>query len=918
MARGLGEGTTATGAIVRRLIYEAALQINEASGDQLWPQITQTTIMFGEDDSDSNATPIQSDPVFAPIGQDLLEGLQTPLRNGGLFLRLHPDLTQVFCYLRSAYGNDKTGTSFGAGVVRFQGDTNILVRAEGVPSAPRRSFKKTKAKYLIVGTGNNREIVTNPDPPAYNSYAGLNTDSEDSDDYSAIGTAEHVRRNAASDVVRFAAKTGTTPNSGFYTPRDDVDLGDLCTLDSGGSVDFDWDDSDMQLAAHEFRERDGGGFYWVPEFGAIYTSARAAAIAGAVGGVRSGDCNCLRLCSISLPAEGDTEYWSVDYATGDDDWTEPCGDTTANFAGPWSSELHGCAEMGGARILSGGAWYDFIPATDTELTLTLRVARRGAETGASYLYVDYSTEAACGTPGSAPSETFLISPVGYGFQDDCSHNHWTDVVVTLTPPAGATMVRLQFSFDGAIQSGSLTGGATGFAGIVGDCPEDVGETCDPGTGSKAARCDHVHAHGLRDESGHDISRLRRNLTNNSGGDLTAGAVVVLDGSGFTTTSTAASAVGMVGILLDDTTDGSDGRVQFISPQTDLALPAGVTGASADDYLFTSRHAGRGNRRRHAGRWCLRSHPGGGRLGRADAGGTVGAAGRQRSQPSSGESTKWADTLLGQRFLIGLHGGDIGNNGDSGDSWPQNSLEGHRQGALKGADYADIDCRLTSDGVWVAFHDSSISACTNGSGNVSSITSTTFLAAKFDSTACEGYNASRHGTSVGTTTLEAVLDACRPYGMAFLFECKPTDTASATSLAEFVVAQDWVERGYIHVQNDAQAAAVKAVDSRIMVGINSGDLPTVGADIFSIAHSSVSSLSTITAYAPLIPSSNMPIADFGDPEETIIQNMYDRGIRMWTTNNLDAALAKRASIYAAENLFPTEGVTDHGGTDRADR
>ena len=185
----------------------------------------------------------------------------------------------------------------------------------------------------------------------------------------------------------------------------------------------------------------------------------------------------------------------------------------------------------------------------------------------------------------------MLSPVGYGFADNCATNSWSDKVLTLTPPAGTTMIRLRFSFDGAIQSGSLSSTAGGFAGIVGDCPEDVGEECDPGTGSKASRCDHVHAHGLRDESGHDISRLRRLLTNNSGGDLTAGAVVVLDGSGFTTTSTAASAVGMVGILLDDTTDGSDGRVQFISPQTASAIPAGVTGASADDYLFTSSTPG---------------------------------------------------------------------------------------------------------------------------------------------------------------------------------------------------------------------------------------------------------------------------------------------------------------------------------------
>jgi hypothetical protein len=55
---------------------------------------------------------------------------------------------------------------------------------------------------------------------------------------------------------------------------------------------------------------------------------------------------------------------------------------------------------------------------------------------------------------------------------------------------------------------------------------------------------------------------------------------------------------------------------------------------------------------------------------------------------------------------------------------------------------------------------------------------------------------------------------------------------------------------------------------------------------------------------------MPIAEFGDPEETIIQDMYDHGVRAWTSNNLDDAFAKRASIFAAEGLFPTS-VTDHG-------
>ena len=175
---------------------------------------------------------------------------------------------------------------------------------------------------------------------------------------------------------------------------------------------------------------------------------------------------------------------------------------------------------------------------------------------------------------------------------------------------------------------------------------------------------------------------------------------------------------------------------------------------------------------------------------------------------------------------------------------------------------------------------------------------------------EGYNTSRHGTSVGVATIQEIIDACRPYGMSFQLECKPTTTGAGTSLAQLVVDNGFEERVYIHCYSDALAAEIKAVSSRILVGRDSADSGDSNTDIFSIAYASVASLSTITAYAPLIPSSNMPADEYGDPEETIIQNMYDRGVRCWTTNDLDAALAKRASIYATEGIY-FEGVTDHG-------
>ena len=154
---------------------------------------------------------------------------------------------------------------------------------------------------------------------------------------------------------------------------------------------------------------------------------------------------------------GGTALWSVDYASGDDSWTEPCGSTSANFTGPWTSALHSCSSMAGARPFDGIYTFPWIPASDNELTLQLRIARRGAELGSnSIVYIQYNDGATCSSVGWSADETVVVSPVGYGFADNCATNSWSDKVIILTPPAGTTMIRLRFSFDGAIQSGSLT------------------------------------------------------------------------------------------------------------------------------------------------------------------------------------------------------------------------------------------------------------------------------------------------------------------------------------------------------------------------------------------------------------------------------------------------------------------------------
>ena len=225
---------------------------------------------------------------------------------------------------------------------------------------------------------------------------------------------------------------------------------------------------------------------------------------------------------------GGTALWSVDYASGDDSWTNACTATggTSNFKSPWAAALHSCSGMAGARLIQGGAWYSWMGASDNELTLQLRIARRGAETGSSYLYIDYDDGTTCDGKANHVEETYNISPVGYGFLDNCGSNSWSDKVFILTPPAGSTMLRLKFSFDGAIQSGSITENATpgtdpdNAIDYDGWPHDDVGNFL-PADYTKA-RLD-----ANETAASHPTDRI---MSNNSGGDLSAGAVVIPDSS----------------------------------------------------------------------------------------------------------------------------------------------------------------------------------------------------------------------------------------------------------------------------------------------------------------------------------------------------------------------------------------------------
>jgi hypothetical protein len=116
-------------------------------------------------------------------------------------------------------------------------------------------------------------------------------------------------------------------------------------------------------------------------------------------------------------------------------------------------------------------------------------------------------------------------------------------------------------------------------------PEGTG-----GTSPYAARSDDPR---FSADDQHVTTRVTQRVTNNSGGDLEVGDVVIpditFDGHGVTTTTTANSTVGMVGVMIESVLEDEDGLVLWSGAAGYVNVGAGT--AADGDYLFTSTTAG---------------------------------------------------------------------------------------------------------------------------------------------------------------------------------------------------------------------------------------------------------------------------------------------------------------------------------------
>lgn len=146
------------------------------------------------------------------------------------------------------------------------------------------------------------------------------------------------------------------------------------------------------------------------------------------------------------------------------------------------------------------------------------------------------------------------------------------------------------------------------------------------------------------------------------------------------------------------------------------------------------------------------------------------------QPPAAPAAGATGLLSGERGVV------VGHRGAAGLA-PENTLLAIDRGVAEGADWIEIDVRLTADGHLVVMHDSTVERTTNGSGQVDELTLAQIktLDAGYRFTTDGGMSHPYRGIGLEVPTLEEALLAYP--SIHFVVEMKGGDVAIAEAVAE---------------------------------------------------------------------------------------------------------------------------------------
>lgn len=532
--------TTATWTgVMRRIILE-----DQASDAPALPALTYS---FDFDDDSAGNDPDEvggADEFELPIGQDYLSCLwdleDTLDGTGGSSVYLGTtDMPEYRLDLWQSFGSDVGASSFASGKVLFREGVNIVndsLTVEGV------ALKK--CTHVIV-EGKDHTYVT------------VAKATWSAGDYVKLGKTEYARSRNTTVLTRVGRRwlrrqdngdqeysveilPGADDAEGLYFPQvSGLQLGNIVALDTtkdGGTTHTPLDilpATDQLVTGYELTLGDAAkadsALHKARSWAVVVklnverggnSSAPSQASASTPGGGGGG--NMFGLCQPTIPGtdpvgEVTSRLWSF-LASGDGGdslvWSGLLGNQPAH------SGTHGYWKSAGSPSQNSDSM-DCTPGQH------LRVSVWGYAGASNYRLAVRFCSSAPGTPGiGVPANTIRTDDVWN--EGNTGSGNWVQKVTDLIVPAGADSFAIGWNgsgcpnFDDLLIDTITTEAVEGTDPVVGDCPEDVALECDPGTGSKASRCDHVHAHGnLSDDGTH-----AHNVGDIQGGAAATGQQVV--------------------------------------------------------------------------------------------------------------------------------------------------------------------------------------------------------------------------------------------------------------------------------------------------------------------------------------------------------------------------------------------------------
>jgi glycerophosphoryl diester phosphodiesterase len=178
---------------------------------------------------------------------------------------------------------------------------------------------------------------------------------------------------------------------------------------------------------------------------------------------------------------------------------------------------------------------------------------------------------------------------------------------------------------------------------------------------------------------------------------------------------------------------------------------------------------------------------------------------------SPEPDRWEDAGEPDR---GLENMVIAAHRGAAELAPENTLDAYRYAIAYGVEMIEVDVQQTLDGRYVSFHDTTVDAKTDGSGNIALMTYEEVRA--LNAAANEKWAGSEYDPAQ-IPSLEEVLDLARATGTGIYFDIKESVT-NPVGVADTAEAYGLVENSAFLTYEPARAALIRAahLDAPIML------------------------------------------------------------------------------------------------------